>query len=163
MQFVTFDVRQNNAEELNKFLKSHRILSISTVFNQLDGSWSFCIEYIPDESFLKDKEKHFGRIDYREKLSAEDFAKFRALRDTRKALSEELNVPAYVIFVDTDLLLLLDKDITKEALKEISGFGEKKFEKYGQRFLELWDKYKQLIPSYLEKEKELRAKNEKVK
>ena len=54
MQFVTFDIKQNNTTDLNRFLRSHRILSTSKVFNQLDGSWSFCIEYLSDENFQKE-------------------------------------------------------------------------------------------------------------
>ena len=160
MNFVTFDVKQNDSTELNKFLNSHRILSTSKMFNQIDGSWSFCIEFIPDENFLKDKQKK--KIDYRETLDVEDFAKFRALRDARMALSKELNVPAFVIFLDSELVSLVDKEITKENLLALNGFGEQKFEKYGNRFLELWQTYKLMISSYIEKEKEYRAKNEKV-
>ena len=159
--FATFDVKQNNTDELNHFLNSHRILSTCKTFNQIDGSWSFCIEYIPDANFEKDRQKK--KIDYREILNIEDFAKLRALRDTRAAISKEQNVPAFVIFLDSELVSLLDKEITKENMLAINGFGEQKFNKYGNRFIELWNSaYKMMIPTYIEKEKEFRKKNEKT-
>lgn len=161
MQFATFDVRNNDVEELNKFLRSHRVLSTSKMFNQIDGSWSFCVEYIPDANFEKDKEKN--KVDYREILTAEDYGKYRALRDARAVVSKENNTPVYVIFTNSDLSLLVEKEITPETLMDISGFGKQKFDKYGARFIASYKDFEKLIPQYIEEEKARRAKNEAAK
>ena len=62
------------------------------------------------------------------------------MRECRKTLAKELAVPAYAIFIDAQLAELSKIEIDKisaDSLKAINGFGEKKFEKFGHRFLEL--------------------------
>lgn len=72
-----------------------------------------------------------------EELSLDDeiFEQFKALRK-EIALSHE--VPAYVIFGDKSLKEIATKlPLTKEAMLDVNGVGEVKFEKYGDVFLEL--------------------------
>ncbi|MDT8860627.1 DNA helicase RecQ [Alkalihalobacillus sp. MEB130] len=63
---------------------------------------------------------------------------FEALRQLRKQLSTESNIPPYMIFSDKTL-----KEMSKyvpttlDAFAEISGVGEQKKEKYGQAFLDV--------------------------
>lgn len=54
-----------------------------------------------------------------------------------------VRVPAYAIFLDeqlADLARSESQDVA--AMKKISGVGEKKAEKYGTRFFELFEKLK---------------------
>lgn len=150
MQFQTFCIQHNEIADLNKFLRSHRILSVSKAFNSVDNSWHFCVEYLPEEFEEYKGRSKATKVDYMEKLSIEDFAKFRVLRDCRRIISKEHNVPAYTIFLDSDLELLLKQDITVQTLAAVRGFGEQKMVKYGERFIALWNEYKGLIPKYIE-------------
>ncbi|MCM3760766.1 DNA helicase RecQ [Alkalihalobacillus oceani] len=61
---------------------------------------------------------------------------FEALRQERKRLAEEQQVPPYMIFSDRTLKEMSGKvPLTKEELRSISGVGEQKLEKYGELFL----------------------------
>jgi ATP-dependent DNA helicase RecQ len=62
---------------------------------------------------------------------------FRALRDLRKELADERDVPAYVVFSDA-VLRAMARDLprTPAQLRAISGVGEKKLADFGAAFLE---------------------------
>lgn len=68
--------------------------------------------------------------DYKEDL-------FAALRKLRKEMADERNVPPYVLFSDATLKELSRYfPDTKEDMLTIKGVGERKFEQYGQVFLD---------------------------
>lgn len=62
---------------------------------------------------------------------------FRALRDLRKELADERDVPAYVVFSDA-VLRAMARELprTPDQLRAISGVGEKKLADFGTQFLE---------------------------
>ncbi len=71
-------------------------------------------------------------------VAEEDRDLWEALRDCRKRLADENNVPPYVIFHDSTLAqMVADKPKTPAALLEISGVGKTKLERYGPAFLEV--------------------------
>jgi ATP-dependent DNA helicase RecQ len=61
---------------------------------------------------------------------------FRGLRDLRKELADERDVPAYVVFSDA-VLRAMARELprTPAQLRAISGVGEKKLADFGSRFL----------------------------
>ncbi len=64
-------------------------------------------------------------------------ALFEKLRRLRLQISKELGLPPYVVFHDSTLIEMAEsRPQTRTALLQISGVGEQKAEKYGQRFLE---------------------------
>ena len=130
-------------DELNAFLRGHRILNVQRelVNNGQMSCWCCCVEYIEDSKGTESprtggKEK----VDYSNVLSESDFEKFRILRECRKILAEEEAVPLYAVFLDEHLATIAQKaEINEAALKSVNGVGEKKIEKYSKRFLELWN------------------------
>ena len=130
-------------EELNIFLRGHRVLNVRHEFvnNGAMSHWCCCVEYIegskpPEPGRTGSREK----VDYRNVLSESDFEKFRILRECRKQLAEEEAVPPYAVFLDEHLAAIAQKaEINESALRSVNGVGEKKIEKYGKRFLELWE------------------------
>ncbi len=72
-----------------------------------------------------------------ELVSAPNKALFDALRATRLAIAQEQNVPPYVIFHDSTLLEMAERRPRDAAsLREISGVGATKLERYGHQFLD---------------------------
>jgi ATP-dependent DNA helicase RecQ len=64
------------------------------------------------------------------------------LRECRKMLAEEHNVPPYVIFHDATLKEMLDTMPTSPSeMLRINGVGDSKLEKYGGDFLDLLRRY----------------------
>ena len=71
-------------------------------------------------------------------IRPEDQELWDELRECRKYLAEENNVPPYVIFHDATLKEMLDTLPTSEAdLLTITGIGESKLEKYGDDFIQI--------------------------
>ncbi|ALX49825.1 DNA helicase RecQ [Lentibacillus amyloliquefaciens] len=69
----------------------------------------------------------------------EDYQKelFESLRELRKRMADEQAVPPYVLFSDATLKELSRYlPETKEDMLAIKGIGEKKYEQYGEAFLE---------------------------
>ncbi len=63
---------------------------------------------------------------------------FELLRAYRKELAKKQNVPPYIIFHDTTLLAMAkEAPVTLDDMRNISGVGESKLEKYGEGFLEV--------------------------
>jgi len=61
---------------------------------------------------------------------------YRALKEHRRVLAIEREIPAYVIFHDAALMEMAQRrPSSAEALKQISGVGEKKAAEFGESFL----------------------------
>jgi ATP-dependent DNA helicase RecQ len=69
-------------------------------------------------------------------LSGADEALLARLRDLRRTISREDQVPAYVVFADRTLAeMAVRRPTTSGALTNVRGVGPAKLEKYGERFL----------------------------
>jgi ATP-dependent DNA helicase RecQ len=79
-----------------------------------------------------------GRKDNHDVYEAEpsyEVELYRKLKDIRRQLAEEDNVPAYIILSDASLVELATYlPHTLEELSQISGFGYTKLERYGKHF-----------------------------
>lgn len=71
-------------------------------------------------------------------LSAEEEQMFERLRQLRTEISRDEKVPPYVVFSDKTLMLMCRiMPKSRSEMLEVSGVGEFKVEKYGERFLEV--------------------------
>jgi ATP-dependent DNA helicase RecQ len=71
-------------------------------------------------------------------LSGADEALLARLRDLRRTISREDQVPAYVVFPDRTLAeMAVRRPTNANALGQIRGVGPAKLEKYGERFLDV--------------------------
>ncbi|WP_024294341.1 DNA helicase RecQ [Lacrimispora indolis] len=69
-------------------------------------------------------------------LSEKDEELFETLRALRMEIAKEEKVPPYIVFSDKTLVhMCMVKPKTKEEMLSVSGVGEFKYEKYGERFL----------------------------
>lgn len=63
---------------------------------------------------------------------------FEQLRRLRKQIADQQGVPPYVIFTDATLQeMAIERPRTRTAMLAVSGVGMKKFENYGEPFIEL--------------------------
>jgi len=70
-------------------------------------------------------------------LSEADEALFEILRALRTEIAKEEKVPPYIVFSDKTLIhMCVVKPRTKTEMLSVSGVGEFKYEKYGERFLD---------------------------
>ncbi len=70
-------------------------------------------------------------------VSQQDETLWNRLREVRRSIAQEQNIPAYVIFHDATLMEMVEKKPSSmKAMSAISGVGATKLEKYGAIFLE---------------------------
>jgi len=123
------------SEELNKFLRTHRVLSVQKEFvSQSENSyWAVAVEFIDDQ--VKDSPGK-SRIDYKEVLSPEDFELFSRLRELRKSIADVEGIPPYAVFTNEQLAEMARTKVkTKSDMSKINGIGDAKMKKYADRFL----------------------------
>ena len=137
-QFASFFVSPfgegSVCDELNHFLKSHRIVNLEKKFIDKERTgWVFLVEY-GTENKLQGSGK--PRIDYREVLNEQEFALFDHLRQIRKTTAEKHGVPVYAVFTNEQLASMVKKP--PESLKEmflLPGVGEARVKQFGEIFL----------------------------
>ena len=63
---------------------------------------------------------------------------FEKLRELRKQVAAELGIPPYMVFHDRSLQVMSqEKPRSPEEMQTLYGVGERKFVKYGSRFLDV--------------------------
>lgn len=127
--------------ELNGFLRSHKVLTVDRRWVEQGSSsfWTFCVDYLDSAAPAAPNGKPpgvKGKVDYKEKLTPEQFAIYAKLRDVRKDISQKEAVPVYTIFTNEQLAqMVLSRASTKAALEKIAGVGNARLEKYGDKLL----------------------------
>lgn len=72
-----------------------------------------------------------------DELTSEGYDLFEKLRTLRLEIAREESMPPYIIFSDKTLIgMCVKKPTNKEEMLNVSGVGEHKFAKYGERFIE---------------------------
>ena len=97
-------------------------------------------ELIKEKDFLDDSQDDI--ILNQKGGNAMDSILFGLLKDLRKKIAKQKNVPPFVVFQDPSLEdMTVQYPITKEELLQIQGVGKGKAARYGNPFLELIIKY----------------------
>ncbi len=122
-------------EELRAFLIDKRMKSYKAEFLIHCGRpyWSVLIEY--EETERKDDERPVEALDEKQKLLLEK------LRYWRKEKAQQLGVPVYVIFSNSQMYELARKaPHDYESMKGIRGIGDKKIKNFGKEVLDIVQK-----------------------
>ncbi len=136
-KFFTFPVGEYDQYEdaLNTFLRTHKVVEVEKylITQTTNPSWCFCIGYTTGAKFVSNSNP---KVNYETVLSKEEFARFEKLREIRKELAAELSIPAYAVFNNKELgELAKKKEINKEVLLGLDGFGEGRYNRVGDAFL----------------------------
>ena len=116
MQFKTFCVRAGDKDiaedELNAFLRGHRILRVEHHFSfENGGVWFFLVEYAEQGHADNVRpQKRINQVKEVEELNEDARARFDLFKNVRLRLSRERNVPAYAIFTDKELAVIAQID-----------------------------------------------------
>jgi superfamily II DNA helicase RecQ len=128
-RFFTVPIHDPRESELNAFLRSHRVLSVKRKW--IDGGksscWTFCVDYLettggPPTGTREGGGPNRNKVDYRERLSPEDFTAFAKLREIRKQIAQAEAVPVYTVFTNEQLARMVQaRATTKAALENVAG------------------------------------------
>lgn len=127
------------ADYLKKDVDNYGVLKVTPSGKKfLKKPVSFKI--VEDNDF--DEDNASGDLQQNGGGSALDPQLYRLIKDLRKRMSKELDVPPYVIFQDTSLEAMATiYPQTIEELQNIPGVGAGKAKRYGQKFCELIRKH----------------------
>ncbi len=147
MAFQSFRIPVRSSEwaesELNNFLANRRVLCVDRRWvDQGENSfWAVLVDYLDSptgSSRAAVATASKRKIDYKEVLSPADFEEFAQLRVLRKELAAIDGVALYNVFTNEQLAQIVQsKARSMEDLKQISGIGDARVNKYGARALEL--------------------------
>jgi ATP-dependent DNA helicase RecQ len=126
------------AKFLTKDIENYGLLKLTQKgMDFLENPTSFMLAEDHDYADTTDEENAFGA-----RTAAVDEELFSILKDLRKKLSKQKDVPPFVIFQDPSLEdMAIQYPITIDELQNISGVGAGKAQRYGKEFVEIIKKY----------------------
>lgn len=142
IKFWTAVIRQTLlANFLSKDIDNYGLLKITPEGKEyLNNPTSFMItqDHDYDDTESEDDDEPSGSGGG----SAADAELFAMLKDLCKKVAKQKNVPPFVVFQETSLEeMAIQYPITMDELKNISGVGPGKAQKFGKPFIELISKY----------------------
>jgi ATP-dependent DNA helicase RecQ len=126
------------AKFLTKDIENYGLLKLTQKGMEfLESPTSFMLAEDHDYADTSDEENAFGA-----RTAAVDEELFSILKDLRKKISKQKDVPPFVIFQDPSLEdMAIQYPITIDELQNISGVGAGKAQRYGEEFIEIIKKY----------------------
>ena len=126
------------AKFLAKDIENYGLLKLTQKGMEfLENPTSFMLAEDHDYADTTDEENAFGA-----RTAAVDDELFSILKDLRKKISKQKDVPPFVIFQDPSLEdMAIQYPITIDELQNISGVGTGKAQRYGKEFVEIIKKY----------------------
>lgn len=136
----TYGIMKNySKEELSGFINTliaHGFVGLK------EGEFPTVILNSKSMKVLKSEEKVTLKEVIKIKKITDNNELFEVLRSLRREIASREGIPPYFIFADTTLREMSTRyPITKEQILDISGVGESKFQKYGEKFVEAIKKY----------------------
>jgi ATP-dependent DNA helicase RecQ len=126
------------AKFLTKDIENYGLLKLTPKGMEfLENPTSFMLAEDHDYADTTDEENAFGA-----RTAAVDEELYSILKDLRKKISKQKDVPPFVIFQDPSLEdMAIQYPITIDELQNISGVGAGKAQRYGFEFIEIIKKY----------------------
>ena len=126
------------AKFLAKDIENYGLLKLTPKGMEfLEKPTSFMLTEDHDYSDSSEEDNAFGA-----RTAAVDEELFSILKDLRKKISKQKDVPPFVIFQDPSLEdMAIQYPITIDELQNISGVGAGKAQRYGQEFVEVIKRY----------------------
>ena len=135
---LTNEHQQTDQDSLNNLLAE--VIVIKTCSEIITGKinlWSNVIFY-EDKNVQKNRSLDHLPLKNDNQLTSEEEEKFDQLKKWRQEKAAALNIPAYMVCHNKDLLAITKSNPScLEDFQNIRGFGEKKIENYGAEITEI--------------------------
>jgi ATP-dependent DNA helicase RecQ len=127
------------AKLLQKDIENYGVLHLDQRGHEFISN-PFTIMLTRDHDYETEGEDEFSGEG--ERTSTVDTELFNILKDLRKKIAKQKNLPPFVIFQDPSLEdMAIQYPVTTEELQNIQGVGAGKAQRYGKEFIELISKY----------------------
>lgn len=101
-----------------------------------DPETTVMVKITDDDKLPQRAEKPKKKTNGKDALTTAGFKLFDKFRELRLQIAREENMPPYIIFSDKTLIdMAVKMPRSKSEMLEVSGVGENKYGKYGERFL----------------------------
>lgn len=146
MQIKTFVLpvlsSERSEDELNRFLRSHRVLQMERHFCADNGGyWAVLVEYVegdPTESVPPAHRR--DKQDASQGLTEEERKRFEYFKQVRRRLATENAIPAYLIFTNEELATLARvPELNAETVKGVKGIAPSRLKAYVEQFFFVTD------------------------
>ena len=140
---VSEEYLQQDESILNQFFAQYKIIKTATSFlNEKENYWSVLVFYSELDAQEK-KESHFTKssklsVESETDLTDEEKIILKALKNWRFEKAQNLEIPAYMICTNTELMSVAKyKPLKAKDFFEIRGFGEHKVNKFATEILDV--------------------------
>ena len=118
----------------------YSVLKLGNIKPLQDESTKIMVRmYAEKEPSRKEKSNKCRRTDA---LTSDGFELFEALRKLRLEIAKEEAVPPYIVFSDKTLIDMCGKlPQNQSEMLDVSGVGAAKYERYGERFMDVIKKF----------------------
>lgn len=120
-------------EELNKFLRSHRVLQLERHFcAEQGGYWAVLVEYSGGDPVAEaPPATRRDRKDPSEGMDDAEKERYNHMRDVRKMLAQQLALPPYLVFTNEELAILARlPEVTETTVKGLKGIAPQRMKDY---------------------------------
>lgn len=139
---LSSNASETEIEQVNRFLRSNKILSIDREFytHMGEAKWTMLVVYQPKNDITINRDEKREKVDYKEILDEDAFEIYVQLKLIRKQLAEENALPLFAVFSNYELSQIAQlEEINEQTVCSISGIGRKRMEKYGYKMVQLYN------------------------
>ena len=128
---------QQTEEELNRFLRSHRVLQVERHFCADNGGyWALLVEYVDGDPVAEaPPAQRRERKDFSEGLSDDEKQRYESYKTVRRELAQQHSIPAYLVFTNEELAILARlPELSDETIRGIKGVAPQRLTDYVRFF-----------------------------
>ncbi len=127
----------------------YQVIKLGNI-NKLKDLDTCILVKITDDDKKKEKD-HKKTTKGLEALTSAGYKLFDKLRELRLKIAREEHMPPYIIFSDKTLVdMAIKVPTSRDEMMNVSGVGEYKFNKYGERFLSIINKCVEENPKFMQ-------------
>mgnify|MGYP002625735026 CR=1 FL=1 len=127
-------------QEVNKFLRSHRILQVERHFvSEQGGYWALLVQYTGGDPIAEaPPQARRERKDPSEGMADDVKQRYNMFRDVRKELSQQHGIPPYLVFTNEELAILAALPVVnEETIKGLKGIAPQRMKDFVHHFFNL--------------------------
>ena len=120
----------------------YQVLKLGDISRLKNTETKVLVKITDEDKITKRKEKPKSNKKGMDSLTSKGFKLFDKLKELRLEIAREEKMPPYIVFNDKTLIDMCAKmPTTKSDMLNVSGVGENKYGKYGERFIAVIKEY----------------------